>query len=594
MNSDERKKILLVEDEVIIAAAESRTLARYGYNVITATSGEKAISFIDENPPVDMVLMDINLGSGISGTDAAEIILSRHDIPVVFLSSHTEREVVDKTEGITSYGYIVKNSGDTVMRASIEMAFRLFASRVKEKESEAFRNRVFESSCVPIVIMDSRTFRFIDCNPAAVAIYGLGSREDAIGRSPIDVSAPVQYDGTPSQVKAEEYISSAIDQKEVVFEWLHRRPDGRLWDAEVHLMSFQSAGCTLLQFTLQDITRRKAVENALESWKIRYDMIVTASGMVVYEYNVASGEIKWGDSMHTVLGYTDDEISGGIDQWIGWLHPEDRDATLAYLNDTMEKCGFWDAVYRLRRKDSGYVWMRDRGFFVAGPAGHADRQLGLLENITEHRKADEKIKALLREKEMLLKEVHHRIKNNIAAMENLMSLQLDDIIYPEARSALHDAIGRIKSMRMLYDSLEIADNYQDISINGYISRLIDSIRASFTLNSGIEISMEIDDIVLGPKMLYPLGLICNELVTNAIKYAFEGKEGGTLNVSVKRAGGSLMMVIRDDGIGLPPDFDMASSNRLGLMLVTMLANQLSGTFSITGNSGTTCTLSMPL
>ena len=119
------KTILLVEDEVIIAMTERAMLEKHGYTVRVANTGEKAVEMAMAHKDIDLILMDINLGPGIDGTEAATMILEERDIPLAFLSSHTEREVVEKTEGITSYGYIVKNSGDTVLLASMLMAFRL-------------------------------------------------------------------------------------------------------------------------------------------------------------------------------------------------------------------------------------------------------------------------------------------------------------------------------------------------------------------------------------------------------------------------------------------------------------------------------------
>jgi len=126
MTNGTSKTILLVEDEIIIAMAEKMTLAKHGFNVITANSGENAVETVQTTSGIDLILMDIDLGKGMDGTQAATMILEKHEIPLVFLSSHTEPEVVEKTEGITSYGYIVKNSGETVLVASIKMAFKLF------------------------------------------------------------------------------------------------------------------------------------------------------------------------------------------------------------------------------------------------------------------------------------------------------------------------------------------------------------------------------------------------------------------------------------------------------------------------------------
>ena len=130
------------------------------------------------------------------------------------------------------------------------------------RESEMLRKRVFDSSRIPIVVMDAATFQYVDCNAAAVQVYRYASREDVVGKTPLDFSAPVQYDGTSSDIKGLHYITEALEGRPVVFEWLQKRPDGELWDAEVHLLSFSVEGTTMLQFSLLDITDRKRAEKA--------------------------------------------------------------------------------------------------------------------------------------------------------------------------------------------------------------------------------------------------------------------------------------------------------------------------------------------
>ena len=118
--------ILLVEDQVLIAMSTKKSLNDYGYNVITKYSGEEAIKTVNSNSSIKLILMDIDLGNGINGIETAEIILKQHNIPLIFLSSHTAKETVSKTEKTTNYGYIVKNSGITILDASIKMALKLF------------------------------------------------------------------------------------------------------------------------------------------------------------------------------------------------------------------------------------------------------------------------------------------------------------------------------------------------------------------------------------------------------------------------------------------------------------------------------------
>ncbi len=142
----------------------------------------------------------------------------------------------------------------------------------------------------------------------------------------------------------------------------------------------------------QDITDRKLAEEALREWRDRYDLVVAASGQIAYEYHVPSGDILWGPTMKRVLGYDTEEYGGGFEQWLEWLHPEDKEETLRYLAESEAKCAYWDAEYRLRAKDGRYVWIRDRGFFVPDDNGKAQRQMGMLEDVTERKAAEEALR----------------------------------------------------------------------------------------------------------------------------------------------------------------------------------------------------------
>lgn len=184
--------ILLVEDEVLIALAEKQTLQRAGYNVVHVTSGEAAVEVGISRSTIDLILMDINLGSGMSGTEAAEAILAERDVPITFLSSHTSPEIVNKTEGITGYGYIVKGTGDTVLLASVKMALRLHWS---EQRFAQVLSHVREVSIQGYTSEGVTNY----WNRASERVYGY-SADEAIGRKlweliiPPEMSDSVQRD----------------------------------------------------------------------------------------------------------------------------------------------------------------------------------------------------------------------------------------------------------------------------------------------------------------------------------------------------------------------------------------------------------------
>ncbi len=140
------KKIMLVEDDAITAMVSEQILKRLGYDIVVASNGQLAVETALAHPSFDLILMDIDLGPGLDGTEAASLILEHQDIPIVFLSSHTEPEVVEKTEKITAYGYVVKHSSPTVLDASIKMAFKLFDANRKLQASELKYQMVFDHS----------------------------------------------------------------------------------------------------------------------------------------------------------------------------------------------------------------------------------------------------------------------------------------------------------------------------------------------------------------------------------------------------------------------------------------------------------------
>ncbi|TVQ19604.1 MAG: response regulator, partial [Spirochaetaceae bacterium] len=190
MTEPGKKHLLLVEDEALIALATKVSLERYGYAVLTAGSGEAAIKALRSGMSVDLVLMDIDLGPGMDGTQAAALMLAEHELPVVFLSSHEEPQVVARTEKITSYGYVVKSSSITVLDASIKMALRLFDARNRLMESEERFQDLFENMndafALHEVIVDGAgvavDYRFIEANSEFARRVGM-TRERLVGRT---------------------------------------------------------------------------------------------------------------------------------------------------------------------------------------------------------------------------------------------------------------------------------------------------------------------------------------------------------------------------------------------------------------------------
>jgi two-component sensor histidine kinase len=205
----------------------------------------------------------------------------------------------------------------------------------------------------------------------------------------------------------------------------------------------------------------------------------------------------------------------------------------------------------------------------------------------ERRRAEKRIAMLLQDKELLLKEVHHRIKNNMNTMKSLLSLQAKTIEDAKAAEVLKDAGSRIQSMGLLYDKIYRSENIRALSAREYIPHLVEEIVAVFPNCEKVQIETEIEDVTLPVDILSPLGIITTELVTNAMKYGFEEVEKGHLQLRFRRMDGKVKYEIRNNGQALPEDFSIEDSRGFGLRLVNMLVQQLDGKIH-TGKGRETC------
>ncbi len=182
-----KKRLLLVEDEVLIAMNTALDLEKNGFDVTTVASGEEAVEAVENDFGLDLVLMDIDLGSGIDGTEAAITILSHREIPIVFLTSHSERQIVERVKGITRYGYVLKSSGEFVLLEAINMAFELFEANQKlcaEKErsiqNEIELSFIYEHTPVLLLLLDKN--RQIYKANAFVANFSGTTTENLVGK----------------------------------------------------------------------------------------------------------------------------------------------------------------------------------------------------------------------------------------------------------------------------------------------------------------------------------------------------------------------------------------------------------------------------
>jgi two-component sensor histidine kinase len=217
-----------------------------------------------------------------------------------------------------------------------------------------------------------------------------------------------------------------------------------------------------------------------------------------------------------------------------------------------------------------------------------------MQDITQQKAVEDRIHAQLREKEVLLREVHHRVKNNLQIVSSLLHLQSAASQDPGVAKLFEDSRRRVQAMASVHDILYQSPDLGHVAIAPYFEKLVSALRAThLQIGRDIQVLTQVSVPHLDLQSAAPCGLIVSELVTNAFKYAFEGRESGTVRVMLHEAApGQLRLTVQDDGRGMPEDASQATEG-FGLRLVRLLAEQIGGTLEISSGPGTELSVSFP-
>jgi PAS domain S-box-containing protein len=727
------RTILIVHDESTTGSALSSTLQRHGFKTLTALSGGEAMDIVNGESPVDLVLVDLHLGQSLDGVETAEMILRRRHLPILFISSQAEADLLEKSGQVPSYGYVAWNAGDALLISSIMTAFRLFEAHRECRLAEDTARREHEL-CLDLV------------NSAPVGIYRVRISPAATRKEDAWLSsrhAPYSIELVNERflqilgLTREDYLDNPGILNDLVhpgdraeFVRVHEqamahpaqsRWEGRLViNGEIRRVHFESTprvldnGDVVWTGTLQDITERKETEEALRESEANYRGLVESMDDWVWAINNEGVHTYSNNAPAAALGYGDREITGAsfspmmhpedvrlwssrlqehVAQGTGWRKERirwisksgevryyestaspvidasgairgfqgiDRDiteclnteeklkashenlaATLQALPDLMFEVDTQGVIYTYLAPSPSRLYAPPEAFLgksvaeilpekaahiimqaineaaetgrhqgavyslpmpggeewfelsiasKGGPGTRDRRFIGLARTITERRRAEEELRESLREKELLLREVHHRVKNNLQIIMSLLSLQARRCENPESRSALKESRDRIKSIAVIHEKIYRSQKLSRIHFGDFVH---DITAALLEAEGRGELSLELRCAgeAFSAETAIPLALIVNELVTNALKHAFPGGRRGTITLDCHDTGeGAVVLIVRDDGSGFPEDKDITTMETLGLVLVHALATQIGGTVEMTRERGTVFTV----
>ncbi len=321
----------------------------------------------------------------------------------------------------------------------------------------------------------------------------------------------------------------------------------------------------------------------------RLDYLVSTGPAVIYTCKPSGdyGATFVSANIRRILGYEPEQFLAESSFWADRIHPDDKERVFAGLTPLFDN-GHQIHEYRFLHSDGTYRWMLDELILARDRDDNPIEILGNLVDITDRKTAEEQVKASLREKETLLREIHHRVRNNLAVFSSLLSLQAQYARDAAVSSRLDECRMRIESMALAHELLYQSEDLSSVAVCEYLGNLVDRILAAIrTVELDIAVIREIENVRFDLDTAIPLGFIVTELVSNCVRHAFPKGGKGRIRVSLRAIGDDRFeLVVRDNGVGLPRGINLDKPRSLGLDLVRTLARHLEGEAEIRRDRGT--------
>jgi PAS domain S-box-containing protein len=454
------------------------------------------------------------------------------------------------------------------------------------RESEERFRMITENTNDFISLIDEED-KFLYANPTFTKVLGFEQSQLEGKMSPYDLIHPSDRD------KLDERSNQSV------VELRYRRTDGEyIWLERSSLkVNYHEKRVTV--GISRDITERKKIEGEkiklyaqLEAQRIRIDnLIANVPGVVWEAIGLPDSPVQTidfiSDYVEKLLGYSVKQWLTTPNFWLQIVHPDDKkravDEALAIYRS--RKSGI--SRFRWIAKDGRVIWVEAQSISIFDSDGKIIGMRGVNMDITEQMKYEQQISSSLKEKEILLKEIHHRVKNNMQVISSLLSLQSKYIPDKQTQELFEESRNRIRSMALIHEKLYQSKEFVNIDFQSYVNDLVSNIMISYGFRGrNINLKLEIENISFDIDTAITLGLIINELVSNSYKHAFRGRKNGELFVMIKKEDDCYNLVVKDDGNGIAEDINLKNVDSLGLQLVDTLIRQLYGSFELRNNRGT--------
>lgn len=504
----------------------------------------------------------------------------------------TNEELKSSNEEMQSVNEELQSSNEELETAkeelqSINEELSTVNTELNSKLSELSRvnndmNNLLTGTGIATIFLDQK-LHILRFTPTATRIVNL--IEGDIGR-PLEhiLSNLVHYDSLLTDVR---FVMDTLIPKEVEVQI----KDNNWYTLRIIPYRTQNNVIEGVVINFIDITERKKLENSLKIEKQKLEFHSTLLGLVgdaVIASDLNGIIVYWNKAAEEIYGWKSEEVLGK--NIINITHVEENIKQAQEIMQALESNKAWSGESKVRHRNGHTftAWVTDTALY--DETRKVSIIIGISRDITVHKENEEKIQSLLNEKEIILREVHHRIKNNMSTIGGLLTNQASSLEDKFTIELLEDARNRVHSMMLLYDKLYLSPNFLEISVKIYLPSLLDEIIKNFSNRDSVLLEQNIEDFVLDAKRLQPLGIIINELLTNIMKYAFKDIPTGKITVSAYLKNNIASFIVEDNGVGFSDLDNSEKQSGFGLMLVNLLTKQLKGNLQIERTNGARITL----
>ncbi len=466
----------------------------------------------------------------------------------------------------------------------LEIAVNITERKRSERElksSERFNKSIIQSSCDCIKVLDLEG-RLQYMNESGRELLHITDIEPYLNQSYDEF-----WEGS-DKAASRAAISTALQGEEGRFMGFAPTKDGapKWWDVIVAPVFGEGKVVAQLLVVSRDITQRKIAEDALEDSERLLRQAQAYANIGYWSLDADLKTIAWSEEIYRLFGL-DPDVVPSFDVLGRILHPDDAPLVIASLSECMRECREHNIEYRIVRPGEPLRWVACKGAPVLDDQGLVIRLSGVLQDITERKLSEQETQASLEEKEVLLREIHHRVKNNLQVVASLLSLQAMQASNPETVEALQESGRRIQLMAQIHSRLYRSSDLANVHFDLFVQALVDDTIASYGLDSSrVRVDTCLRPITLHIDEAIACSQIVSELVSNCMKHAFPGERRGTIAIRLSEEDGKIVLWIEDDGVGMPEGLDWRKSNTLGLQVVDALTRQLDGKIDLFRDNGT--------